>query len=195
MFENFKRKIRFRQYSEVLGEPLNPISALSIVTVAHVDPKMIGYKTDLTNSSFVTSIDTISFLVFLSNLMISKASVGQEKEKWFAKYYLDYISKLGAFIFSVPAANIANYALNRLVYLEDIYISSQDLDVLVSEYANLLHRDSIRKKYVPIESGAQLTFSAIEHAQYHIGATSLLPLYQTAIKPSIPDVIKFLQSF
>lgn len=195
MFENFKRKIRFRQYAEVLGEPLNPISALSIVTVAHIDPKMIGYKADLTNSSFVTSIDTISFLVFLSNLMISKASVGQEKEKWFAKYYLDYISKLGAFIFSVPAANIANYALNRLVYLEDIYISSQDLEVLVSEYANLLHRDSIRKKYVPIESGVQLTFSAIEHAQYHIGATSLLPLYQTAIKPSIPDVIKFLQSF
>lgn len=194
MFENFKRRSRFNQYNKVLNEPLNPISALSIVTVAHVDPKMNGYKADLTNSSFVTSIDTIAFFAFLSNLMISQASVGQEKEKWFAKYYLDYISKLGAFIFSVPANNIANYALNRLVYLEDIYISSQDLEVLVSEYANLLHRDSIRKKYVPIESGVQLTFSAIEHVQYHIGATSFLPFYQAAIKPSIPDVIKFLQS-
>ena len=194
MFENFKRKIRFRQYVEVLGEPLNPISALSIVTVAHIDPKMIGYKADLTNSSFVTSIDTISFLVFLSNLMISKASVGQEKEKWFAKYYLDYLSKLGAFIFSVPAANIANYALNRLMYLEESYISSQSLEVLVGEYANLLHRDSFRKGYVPIEYGTQISFNAIEHVQYHIAATSLLSFYAAAIKPSIPDVIKFLQS-
>ena len=144
MFENFKRKIRFRQYNEVLGEPLNPISTLSIVTVAHVDPKMIGYNADLTNSSFITSIDTIAFLAFLSNLMISQASVGREKEKWFAKYYLDYISKLGGFIFSIPAANIANYALNRLMYLEESYISSQSLEVLVGECANLLHRDSFR---------------------------------------------------
>ena len=194
MFENFKRKIRFRQYNEVLGEPLNPISTLSIVTVAHVDPKMIGYNADLTNSSFITSIDTIAFLAFLSNLMISQASVGREKEKWFAKYYLDYISKLGGFIFSIPAANIANYALKRLMYLEESYISSQSLEVLVGECANLLHRDSFRKGYVPIEYGTQLSFSAIEHAQYHIAATSLLSFYAAAIKSSIPGVIRFLQS-
>ena len=194
MFDNFKRRVRFNQYAKVLCEPLNPISALSILTIAHIDPKINGYKADLTNSSLVTSIDTIAFLAFMSNLMISQASVGREKEKWFAKYYLDYMSKLGAFIFTVPAANIANYTLNRLVYLEDIYVSSQNLEVLVDEYANLLHRDSIRKKYIPIESGAQLTFSAIEHAQYHIEATGLLPYFQSAIKPSIPDVIIFLQS-
>lgn len=195
MFDAYKNKIRFKQYSKALGEPLNPISALSILTVAHVDPKMNGYKADLTNSSFVTSIDTIAFLTFLSNLMISQASVGREKEKWFAKYYLDYLSKLGAFIFSVPAANIANYTLNRLVYLEEIYISSQSFEVLVGEYANLLHRDCLRKVYVPINYGVQLTFNALEHLEYHIAATSLLSFYTSAVAPSIPDVVKFLQAF
>ena len=194
MFDSLKRKIRFDQYNKVLGEPFNPIGVLSILTVAHVDPKMTSYRAGLTNSSVVTSIDTIAFLAFLSNLMISQASVSREKEKWFTKCYLDYLSKLGAFVLSVPAANIANCTLNRLMYLEDVYISSQSLEALVSEYANLLHRDSIYGKYTPIESGSQLSFNAIEHLQYHIGATSLLPFYQSAIKPFIPDVIKFLQA-
>lgn len=194
MFGNFKKRIRFNQYNQALNEPLNPISALSIVTVARVDPKMNGYKADLTNSSFVTSIDTIAFLAFLSNLMISQASVGREKEKWFAKHYLDYLSKLGAFIFSVPAVNVAEYLLNRLMHLEDLYISSQSLEVLVNEYANLLHCDSIQRSYIPIENGSQFSFSAIEHAQYHIHATGLLYFYQGAVKPSIPDVVRFLKS-
>ena len=194
MFDALKRKIRFDQYNKALGEPLNPLSALSVLTVAHVDPKMSAYKPDLTNSTFIASVDTIAFLAFLSNVMISQVSLGRDREKWFVKYYIDYLSKLGAFVFSVPAANIVNYALNRLMYLEERYISSQSLEVLVGEYANLLHRDSFRKGYVPIESGTQLSFNAMEHVQYHIAATRLLSFYAAAIKPSIPDVIKFLQS-
>lgn len=193
MFDALKRKIRFDQYNKPLGEPLNPLSVLSILTVAHVDPKMNTYKPDLTNSTFIASVDTIAFLAFLSTVTISQASVGRDKEKWFAKYYLDYLSKLGAFVFSVPATNIASYVLNRFVYLEESYISSQNLEVLVGEYANLLHRDSFRKGFVPIEYGIQLSFNAIEHIQYHTAATSMLSFYASAIKPSIPDVVKFLQ--
>lgn len=194
MFESIKTKIRFNQYNKALGEPLNPISALSILTVSHVDPKMPMYESDLTNSTFITSIDTIAFLAFLSNIMVSQASVGREKERWFAKYYLDYLSKLGAYIFSVPATDIASYALNRLTYLEECFLSSRNLETLVSEYANLLNRDSFRKDFAPIEYGTQLSFNAIEHVQYHIAATSLSSFYASTIKPSIQEVIKFLQT-
>ena len=194
MFGSHKKRIRFNQYNRILGEQLNPISALSIVTVAHVDSKMDGYKADSTNSLFVTSIDTIAFLSFLSNLMISQSTLTLDKRKWFSKYYLDYLSKLGAFIFSLPISYTADCILNRLIYLEDLYITSGSLAELVNEYANLLHHDAIRRHYTPAESGSEFSLSAIEHMQYHIAASSLLPFFKAAIAPSIPDVIKFLQS-
>lgn len=193
MFNAYKFKVRFKQYSKALGEPLNPISQLSILTVSHVDPKAVYYNADLTNSTFITSIDTMAFLAFLSNLQISHASVGRDKEKLFATHYLRYLGKLASFVFPVSSANATDYLLNRLRYLEDIYISSQSIDELVREFANLLHIDHLRKVYVPIYNRVESTFNALEHAEYHIAATSLLSLYSAAMVSSISDVIKFLR--
>lgn len=195
MFEAYKYKIRFKQYNKALGEPLNPISALSILTVAHVDPKAISYNADLTNSMLITSIDTIALLAFLSNIQISHASVGRDKEKWFANHYLGYLSKLVSFVFPVSSTNAADYLLNRLMYLEDVYISTQSIDELVCEFAKLLHRDHLRKVYVPICNGVQLTFNALEHMEFHIAATSLLSFYSSAMTSSVSDVIRFLSCF